>query len=70
MRGAVELPDIHDVVLIFQHGSFVVVHIEVVRSTEDRHHTGETGRPRLSIHAVTGILRLVGSYDGQKVILF
>jgi hypothetical protein len=65
-----ELPDIHDVVLILQHRSLVIIHIQIVRRAEDCHHTWETGSPSLAVHAVPCILRFMGSDNGQKVILF
>jgi SepF-like predicted cell division protein (DUF552 family) len=53
VRRAVELADVHDVVLVLEHGGLVVVNVEVVGRREDRHDGGETGRLRLAVHAVT-----------------
>ena len=33
--GAVELADVHDVVLVLEYGRLVVVHVQVVRGGED-----------------------------------
>lgn len=63
MGCAVELSDVHDIVFVFEDGSFVVIHVEVVRGAEDGHYTRESGCPSLSVHAVTGILSFVGSDD-------
>ena len=68
MRGRVELPDVHDVALVFQDGGFVVIDIEVVRGREDGHDGGETGSLRLPIHAVTRILGFMGSDDGEEIV--
>ena len=70
MRCAIELPNVHDVVLVLENGSLVVVDVEVVWSTKDSHDAGEAGGPRLPVHAVTGVLRLMSSNDGKKVVLF
>lgn len=65
-----ELSDVHNVVLVLQDSSLVVVHIEVVWCTEDGHDTRETRRPGLPVHSVPGILGFVRTDDRQKVILF
>lgn len=52
MRRAVELPNVHYIALVFQDSSFVVVHVEVVRSREDRHDRWEACAFRLPIHAI------------------
>lgn len=70
MRCAVELSDIHHVVLVFQNCSLVVVDIEVVRRAENRHYAREASRPSLSIHAISCILRFVSADDGEQVVLF
>ena len=70
MRCTVELPNVHDVVFVFEHCGFVVVDIEIVGGAEDCHDTGKACRPRLTIHAVPGILRFVRANDGQQVISF
>ena len=69
MRGAVELSDVHDVVLVLQDRSFVVVDVEVIRRREDGHDTRETCCPSLAIHSVSSILRLVSSNDGKEIVL-
>lgn len=69
VRGAVELSNVHDVVLILQHSGLIVVNIEVIGGGENRHDTGEASGPGLAIHSVTGILGLVGADNGEKIIL-
>ena len=69
VRCAVELSDVHDIVLVFEHGSLVVVHVQVVRGGEDRHHRREASRPSLSVHTVSCILCLVRSNDREQVVL-
>ena len=70
MLCAIELPDIHNIVLVLQYSRFVVVDVKVVRSAEYRHNTREACCSSLPIHTITGILSFVGANDGQKVILF
>ncbi len=41
VRRAVELADVHDVVLVAQHGALVVVRVEVVGRAEQRDDRGE-----------------------------
>lgn len=53
MRGAIELPDVHDVVLVFEDSGLVVVYVQVVGGRKDRHHRWETCRGRLLVHAVS-----------------
>lgn len=69
MRSAVELSNVHDVVLILQNSGLIVVNIEVVGGRENGHDTGETSGSGLAIHSVTGILGLVGADNGEKIIL-
>jgi len=59
MWRAVELPDVHYIALILQHGRLVVVDVQIVRSTEDSHDGWETGRLRLPIHPIP-------THKGQK----
>ena len=70
MRRAVELPDVHHVVFVLEHGGLVVVDVEVVGRAEDGHHAGEAGRARFAVHAVAGVLGFVGPDDGEEVVLF
>ena len=70
MGCAVELPDVHDVVLVLENGSLIVVHVEVVRRTEDGHDTGETSGSCFPIHSVSSILRFVRTNDRKQVVLF
>lgn len=68
MRCAVELPNVHDVVLILEDCRFVIVNIKVVWGAEDGHHAGKTRCPRLPIHSVTCILSFMGSDDREKIV--
>ena len=70
VRCAVELPDVHDVVLVLEYGSLVVVDIEVVRRAEDSHDTGETSSPCFPVHSVSSILCFVRTNDREQVVLF
>ena len=70
MRSAVELADVHDIVLILENGGFIVVDVEVVGSAEDSHNGGEASGTRLAVHSVASILSLVGADDGEKIVLF
>lgn len=54
MRRAVELSDVHHILLVLENGSLVVVDIKIVGCTEDSHDGWETGRLGLAIHAVPG----------------
>jgi hypothetical protein len=69
-RKLTELPDVHDIVLVLQNSSLVVVHIQVVRCAEDGHHTREASRPSLPVHAVSSILGFVRANDREQVVLF
>lgn len=64
-----KLPDVHDVVLVLQNGSLVVVHIEIIGRTEDGHDARETSRPSLPVHAVSSVLGFVGTNDREQVVL-
>lgn len=69
MRGAVELSNIHNIVLVFQNCRFVVVNIEIVGSGEDGHDAGEAGRSSFSVHSISSVLGFVSSNDGEQVVL-
>lgn len=69
MRRAVELSNIHHVILVLEHRCFVIVDIEVIGRAEDGHHTGESCRPGLAIHPITCILSLVCSNNREQIIL-
>jgi hypothetical protein len=53
VRSAVELANVHDVVLVLEDRSLVVVDVEVVGSREDGHDRGESSRLGLAVHPVT-----------------
>jgi hypothetical protein len=50
---AVELPDVHDVALIFENSCFVIVYVEVVGGREDGHDVREACTLRFAVHAVS-----------------
>ena len=54
VRRAVKLSDIHDIVLIFQNGCFVVVHVQIVWRRENCHDCRELGSSSLTVHAISG----------------
>ena len=70
MWSAVELADIHDVVLVLKHRSFVVVDIEIVRCAENGHNAWKTRRSCFSVHPIACILSFVRPDYGQQIILF
>lgn len=70
MGCAVELSDVHDIVLVLQDRSLVIVYVEVVRGREDGHHTRKACGPCLAVHSIASILGFVGPDNGEKVVLF
>ena len=54
-----ELPDVHNIVFIFQDRSLVVVYIQIVRCAKDGHDTRKTCGPSLAVHAITSVLSFV-----------
>ena len=69
MWSAVELSDVHYIVLVLQNGGFVVVDIEVIGGGKDGHNTWETCRSSLAVHSISGILSFMGSDDGEEIVL-
>ena len=65
-----ELTNVHDIVLVLQDSSLVVVNIKVVGRREDGHDRWESGRACLSVHSVTRVLSLVCANDRKQVVLF
>lgn len=63
MGRAIELTDIHNIVLVLQNGGFVVVDIEVVRGTENCHNTRKTSCSGFAIHSISSVLCLMGAND-------
>ena len=61
MGRTVKLANVHHIVLIFQNGRFVVVHVEIVRSGEYRDQTGKTGALTFLVHAIAKASRPVTS---------
>lgn len=53
MRRAVELADVHHVVLVLENGRLVVVNVEVVGRREDGDQRREARVLRLLVHAVS-----------------
>ena len=48
--------------------TFVAVDVEVVGCREDGDERGEAGGLTLAVHLVAGVLRLVGSDNGEEVV--
>lgn len=63
------MPNVHNIVFVFQDCRLIVVHVEVVGCTEDGHNTREASRPRLPVHAIASILSFMGPDDGEQVVL-
>ena len=61
MGTAVELADVHHIVLVLEHGSLVIVHIEIVGSREDGDERREPRGLAFSVHSVARVLCLVCS---------
>jgi hypothetical protein len=57
MWCAVKLSDIHDIILVLQNCSFVVVDVQVIRSRENSHNSRKLRRSSLTIHAITSCQR-------------
>lgn len=64
-----ELSNVHNIVLVLQDCSLVVVHIQIVGRAEDCHDTGESSSPGLPVHTVTRILCFVSSNDREQIVL-
>ena len=69
MWGAIELSDVHNIVLILQHCCFVVIDVKVVRCRENGHNAGKSGSSSLSVHTVASILSFVGSDNREQIVL-
>ena len=70
MWRAVKLADIHHIVFVLEHRSFVVVYIKIIRRRKDGHDRWKSGDFGLAVHAVTGILSFMGSDYREKVVSF
>ena len=68
MRGAVELTNVHNVVLVLQNRSLVVVNVQIIWSREDGHHAWETGCPGLTVHPIASVLSFVCTNDGKQIV--
>jgi hypothetical protein len=64
-----ELTNVHDIVLILEDSSLVIVNIQIVGCTEDGHDTGESSSPGLAVHAVSSVLSLVCANNRKQVVL-
>lgn len=53
MRGAIELPNVHDIVLVFQYCRFIVVHIQIIRCRENSHNSRKLSGSSFAIHAIS-----------------
>jgi len=81
MWGAIELSDVHNVILILQHRGFVVIDVQIIWSREDGHDGRKLCCSSLAVHAIArykpkatkdlpSILRFVCSYYRQEIISF
>jgi hypothetical protein len=68
-QALTELTNVHDIVLVLENSSLVVVDVQVVGCTEDGHDAREPSSPGLAVHAVTSVLSFVCTDDGKQVIL-
>jgi hypothetical protein len=64
VRCAIKLPDVQYVRFVLEDRRFVVVHIEVIWSGEERHDRWETGRASFPVHTVSAcaVSRDLGTY--------
>ena len=69
MRRAVELSNVHHVVLVLQDRRLVVVDVEVVGRREDGDERREPRSLALAVHPVPGVLGFVGADNRQQVVL-
>ena len=53
MWSTVELPDVHDVALIFENSGFVIVHVEIIGGGKDGHDGGEACAFGFAVHSVS-----------------
>lgn len=70
VNALTELTNVHDIVLILENSSLVVVDIQVVGCTEDSHDTRESSSSGLAVHAVSSVLGFVCANDRKKIVLF
>lgn len=67
MIHGIKLPDIHDVVLVLQHGSLVPVHIQIVGGREYCNESREPSGLALTIHLVPKRKMAVNDIHGKKL---
>lgn len=65
-----ELSNVHDIVLILQDSSFVVIYVKIVWCAENGHNTRESSSPGLPVHSITGILSLVRTNNRKQIVFF
>ena len=70
MSCVVELLDVDLLALELDDRTFVVVHITVVRSTEDRDHLGKATLGAPLMHLIPFQLCLMSSNNAQQTVLF
>jgi hypothetical protein len=66
MWSTVELPDVHDVALIFENSGFVIVHVEIIGGGKDGHDGGEACAFRFAVHSVSS-RPMSASFDEIKI---
>jgi len=82
MRCAIELPDVHNIVFVFQDSSFVIIYIQIVGGGENGHDSWKLCCACFPIHTISKVSRkktkpliprilgLVCSDNGQQIIAF
>jgi len=53
MRSAIKLPDVHDIIFVFQDSGLVVVDIKIIWSGKDGHHRWKLRCSCFAIHTVS-----------------
>ena len=61
MRGAIELTNIHNVILVLENGSFVVINVEIIGSGKDCHDRRESSRFCFTVHSVSVVVHIMST---------
>ena len=61
VRRAVELPNIHHIILVLEYSGLVIVHVQIIRSAENRYQRRKAGCLTFSIHPIPD-----GKEDGKE----
>jgi len=52
VRRAVELPNIHHIILVFEYSGLVIVHIQIIGSAKNRYQRRKAGCLTFPIHSI------------------